>query len=600
VGAGLWSRVSFRVSRGVVAVVAGLSSVTMSVGVVESAVASPVASKPNVEVSVAVEADGTAAFSTDAVVPSGSPVAHTPGLDGGANNGVVRTFDTVRYRVDYNVNEVAATGVVLTSVLPVGTAWVRDPTGLVAPGCADDAGGSSISADGLTWVCVVGDKAQGTAGTIFPIAEIRNRRDSDIVAMSASVDTDQTAPVVSNSVDVTISAVARGNWVKQKPEEIQDVVNGGVTGRIYIFPFQMNSGGTSRKGAGVLDDTYTYTMYDNAWGLAQGAVLAPQALMDTYAGGRINCGGYDGTGDYPFGRKFGVSDATNTTPGALAGGTVTCTDGVTNDYSVKIDIAGQVTSTSATKMASGSLNNLKFLISGQVAWWVSEAELRARAGAPAAPATFAAGLNLGNDLSGTQQAVTYPPNPAATLTPPTPTPISVRAQPATIVPEADVTDNQVQYLTSFQATDPGSLQVRSWSRFYPGPYQEVVNPDGSTGNPKHSFDVRRTTVGGLSPGLPGTTTYGDGGSTASRDEVVTIMTGAEAYGVKSDYMHTCTGIDTTHMELVPFPATFPVNQVASISPIAQTLSQSAGTSNAGPLAPGRECDFTADPGCHRR
>ncbi len=571
--------------RGLVAVVAALSSVTMSIGSVESAVAAPVASKPNTEVSVAVEADGTATFSTDPVAPSGSPVAHTPGLDGGSNNGVVRTFDTVRYRVDYNVNEVVATAVTLTSVLPAGVAWLRDPSGLVAPGCLDDAGGSSISADGRTWVCVLGDKAQGTAGTIFPTAQVRARIDSDVVPMSASLDSAETAAVVSNVVEVTVSSSSRANWVKQKPEEYKKVINGGVEGRLYVFPFQMNAGSGGQKGSGPLDDTYTYTMFDNAWGLATGAVLAPQALMDTYAGGRINCGGYDGVGDYPFGRTFGTSNATNTTPGGLAGGTVTCTDGPANDYSVKIDIAGQITSTSAEKVASGKLNSQKYVISSQIAWWVPEAELRLRAGAPPSPANFAAGLNLGNDLSGTQQTVTYPPNPAAVLTPPTPTPINVRAQPATVVPESSVTDNQVQYLTLFEDSTPGGgIQVRSWSRFFQGPYRENVAPRSTTGIPVHGLDTRPASQGGLSGGLPGAQTFGDGGGTVSRDEVVTITTAAVAFGNRNDYMHTCTGLDTTFMELVPFPATFPVSNTNIYFGNPATTSQSAGTSNSGPLA----------------
>ncbi|MGL5830348.1 MAG: hypothetical protein ACRC0L_12385, partial [Angustibacter sp.] len=502
-----------RLSRAFLAVVSVVSSVSLSVGSVQSAVAAPVAPKPNTEIALSIARDGTAAFDVDPIAPSGSPVAHTAGLDGGANNGVVRTKDSVQYRVDWNVNELPATAITLTATLPTGMRWTRDVTGTVAPGCAEDSGGSSISADGLTWTCVIGDRPEGTSGAIFPTAEVVDRINNDVIPLTATIDTAQTTPVTSNTVEVTISAAARANWVKDQPEEILGAVNGGVQGRLFIYPIYMTQGNASGKGGSALDDTYAYSFFDNAWGLARGAVLAPQSVMDAHAGGRISCGGYDGSGAIPFGRAVaGQSTATNTTLGAQAGGTWTCTDGATNDYSVKIDVAGQVTSDKAARTAGGKSNAAGIVISGQIAWWVSEAELRARAGAPPT-GIFATGLNLGNDISKTQASITYPPNPATTLTKPAITAIDVRAKPSTITPEPTTTDNRAEHQAIFSDEIPGGRKQYGWTRFLPGPFKELVNSAGG-----YSADIRRTSVGGGGERLPGAAKAWDGLGTVARDE----------------------------------------------------------------------------------
>ena len=109
-------------------------------------------------------------------------------------------------------------------------------------------------------------------------------------------------------------------------------------------------------------------------------------MMNAYAGGRTACGGYDGTGPLPLGTQTSQSTAENTTPGALAGGTVTCTDTSTTDGVVRLDIAGQDTSHTATKNADGTRNTLNASITAQIAWWVPS---RRCAPAPVSPTTGA-------------------------------------------------------------------------------------------------------------------------------------------------------------------------------------------------------------------
>ncbi|MGL5928747.1 MAG: SdrD B-like domain-containing protein [Dermatophilaceae bacterium] len=574
----------------VVAVVGTSVPFVMSPG--GAASAAPLAGAPNTEIVLSVDADGTAAFDTDPVTPTTThPVAHTPGSDGSANNGVVRTYDSVRYRIDWNVNEVDATGARLSATLPEGVRWKADPSGLVAPGCASDSDGSSISADGRTLVCVLGEKKQGTAGTVFPVAEVLGLLDDDVVSLRAVVDTDQTPPVTSQPAQVTVSATARADWVKGVPDEITDVVNGGVPGRLLIYPISLNPGSGGRKGSSPLDDSYTYNFFDNAWGLATGAVLAPQSLLDTYAGGRTSCGGYDGAGELPLGRSItGRSTAINTTAGGLAGGTFSCTDGAVNDFVVAVSVGGQNTATAPAYNASGRRNAVGTTIAGQIAWWVPEAELRARAGQPPLPQPAAGGLNLGNDISATAATITYPPNPATTLTPPAIAPIQVRVPPGTLVDENGTANNRAENQILFVQTLPGTRTMRSFARFTPGPFREVRSEraDGSLG---YSQDLRQTAVGGQGNLLPGSSLYGDGLSQASRDETVTLWTGVMGTANQSrpylDDQHLCTGIDTDNMQLVPFPSTFQLATAASRLGNAPTLSTTSASSNAGPLAHAR-------------
>lgn len=96
----------------------------------------PLAAQSQNEVLTTVLYDGTAGFDAgDPTAPAGAaPETHTPSLDGGPNNLVVRTHDQYAVRVDWNVNEDAATNVVLEVVLPSHSSWTPDVTGMFA-GC---------------------------------------------------------------------------------------------------------------------------------------------------------------------------------------------------------------------------------------------------------------------------------------------------------------------------------------------------------------------------------------------------------------------------------------------------------------------------------
>ena len=77
--------------------------------------------------------DGTQ-FDVDPLDNGSGDGVHTPGLDAAAQNNVVKTHDTFAVRVDWNVNEDAATNVIATVVLPPFASWAPDATGQFA-GC---------------------------------------------------------------------------------------------------------------------------------------------------------------------------------------------------------------------------------------------------------------------------------------------------------------------------------------------------------------------------------------------------------------------------------------------------------------------------------
>ena len=189
------------------------------------AIASVSAQQQN-EIILSVDFDGTASFGDPLDDGSGNGV-HTPGLDGGANNNVVRTNDQVQYRIDWNVNEVDGTAVTIRMTLPEGMTWLDDPsttTGIPA-GCAS---GSNTGNGGRDLVCVTDDEREGSNGAIHPRAFVGAFLDGDSLAPTASIETGESPAVVSNSVPLTVSARPAGDW--QKGAELVDAESGDTIG----------------------------------------------------------------------------------------------------------------------------------------------------------------------------------------------------------------------------------------------------------------------------------------------------------------------------------------------------------------------------------
>jgi hypothetical protein len=118
------------------------------------------------------------------------PISWDAGEDASYNNQIVRTFDQIVYKMEWNVNEqnnqqidVATKNVVISSTLPndAATAWA-DLTWLggadLPPTCLTTGVTpvSSISTDGRTLTCNLGDQFQGSNGSVYPLARLAERQ----------------------------------------------------------------------------------------------------------------------------------------------------------------------------------------------------------------------------------------------------------------------------------------------------------------------------------------------------------------------------------------------------------------------------------------
>lgn len=257
--------------------------------------ASPANAESQNEVTIQRWFDGTARFSAvDQENPTdnegAAPAAHTPGQDSGDKNYVVRTFDGFGVRVDWDVNEAAATDVWLTVTLavrdnPGGPAaaevkWVPGDAGMFA-GCLAE---SSVTSDGLTLLCQLGDEPEGSHGTISPAASLGAGVDGSMIDVSVTLTSDQDdsgAVRDDLSTPLTVSEAPQVNWIKRSPTfSAEPVGTGDDAGYVVLFPFTMstdNLGTSPDKGSGYVDSAVPITLYDHAWDIAANSRLATAA-----------------------------------------------------------------------------------------------------------------------------------------------------------------------------------------------------------------------------------------------------------------------------------------------------------------------------------
>ncbi|MEM7539224.1 MAG: hypothetical protein AAF639_44110, partial [Chloroflexota bacterium] len=581
-----------------------LSKTPMTKAAVMVAPAAQKATTPNTEIILSISYDGTEPFAADAAFAGNTDGQHTPGLDDNANNNVVRTFDSIQYRIDYNVNEVDATNVVITAVLPdtvgglsvPGLQWIVDPDFPMVAGC--DVATSTISGDGKTLICVIGDLREGSAGTIFPIAELNDAVtgiDDEVINLTATIDTDQTTLVTSNQVSTTISASSSVDWVKGAPIEYASVTRNatGNIGRIYVWPIYLAAGSGSKRGSEPLGPTATITLYDHLHYLSTNSnTLSSQLITPSNVGSYSgypearHCGGYDGSGNVtvlldgatpsvvsvPYGVN-GLGDATNTTAGAFNNTeSITCTSlGTSNGYrTVQIDISGYDLSATAEKGANGVNNNSGAMIVAQVAFWLSDDELFDNGSA--------ANGYLHNAISGSTSAIAAP-SPIDEVSS-----VSSAITVDTLTESTTVNNLSLTQIYQDLSVEGASGLLRGYShfvRFDPGPYQErlvISDGDEALGTERRGFDGREESLGGL--GYNGVNSTGawtfDG--LVSRNQLVTLSYGLRTgSGQNIDYfeaVHGCLYIDNTYLDIVDFPSAFIVNQVthpnADLSPISST------------------------------
>ncbi|QIM17625.1 hypothetical protein G7066_00895 [Leucobacter coleopterorum] len=136
-----------------------------------------------------------------------------PGNDSGPDNNIVRSFDVVTYELEASVNSTTgatgtATNAVFTFALPDGMTWNTLPgTCLTTTTPA-----SSISTDGKTAVCNIGDVALGAARGVAlsaSVANLPNANPLDFAPDALSFATDNaTTPAVTVTPDSLVSSGA--------------------------------------------------------------------------------------------------------------------------------------------------------------------------------------------------------------------------------------------------------------------------------------------------------------------------------------------------------------------------------------------------------
>lgn len=206
------------------------------------------------------------------------------GGDSGPYNLIVRTNDKISYEVQLSNNGVDQ-NVRFISTLPTGpngelyADWLAVPVECMLPD-------SSISADGQTLDCVVGDFNSSTSRSILPLAEIRpDAPNGATMALPTTsvTSTQQPTPVPNtNSQTVTISAAPRFNLSHQTPSSTNPnyVVrnatgpDGTTPGFLLVWPLNISA-----------VDTITSNTSDEKKGLAplQGPVTLQSVLANVTA-----------------------------------------------------------------------------------------------------------------------------------------------------------------------------------------------------------------------------------------------------------------------------------------------------------------------------
>ncbi|PZF63637.1 hypothetical protein DEJ33_13560 [Curtobacterium sp. MCPF17_047] len=201
--------------------VASTALLSIAIGTVAPATAAPPgpAGRPQVGLAIDVLADGAGPFSPD----------DRPGGDIGPTNGVVRTLDSVTYRVTVNANGGVGHRQRFTVTAPTGTSWAALPAG-----CS--ASGSGI--DGRDLTCVLGDVAEGQVVAVSVVLDVSTGLDDGdavIVTGTATAD-DADTPVSATAPRLTVSAAARYNLSKRV---VGSVLRPDVTGPDGTRGFQL-------------------------------------------------------------------------------------------------------------------------------------------------------------------------------------------------------------------------------------------------------------------------------------------------------------------------------------------------------------------------
>ena len=578
------------------------------------------------EIEITVLFDGTPTFDTDplgSATPTGvAPEPHTPGLDASANNLVVRTFDQFAFRIDWNINEADATNVQIRVDLPSALAaeWTTDDSGTFA-GCS----GIAFSNNNRTFVCDLGDQAEGSNGVIRPVATLLEVNDNTTFGAPTTLLTAQDAVGVTDDIDqqLTVSELTRTDIIKNTPIISSTVAGtGGQQGRVFLYPISIldfSQATTPIRGVGPINDAAhstggpvgPVTFYDHIWGFTPDADvegpgdiarLATQAELDaaeladgsSFAGDA--CGFYGGSGDFVAAPAAGAGFGGGNAIWSCAADASSAAAG----YGVvRIDVENFVSRPFAPNLASGAANDPEapMILAGQIAIWVPETEIQEEIADPANISSISAELLNSISAQDGNTPVTAIEGAGAPIEP---------TVEGTSGPNSagGITNNSVPAPVGAipQVGGSGTFQFNKNIFFRPGPLKlvEVTQSNiGGNNEPRLSYDFRSVTVGGTGAQLPGSnsTRHNISGAdligTVARGSLVTLHSMIGSQNQNDDngsngFIYGCTALDNTHYDLVPFGDIQVTELVPETAPnsnnLANVVSVASETSNSGILA----------------
>lgn len=176
------------------------------------------------------------------------PVAG-PGFDTSASDDVVRSRDSVVYTVQVLVDS-AVTGSAVVFTVDGPATWEAIP-----PQC--DPASSSIQGPVLT--CATGNLAQQTFSLAPSVLVAGDAPNAATVAVTATFQSNETAPVTSSPAAVTVSAAPR--WDLRKDfgsAQSQATVYGGRTGFFVDWPVTLHGPPTRKGSEAIASDTLTF------------------------------------------------------------------------------------------------------------------------------------------------------------------------------------------------------------------------------------------------------------------------------------------------------------------------------------------------------
>ncbi|WP_166644203.1 SdrD B-like domain-containing protein [Leucobacter luti] len=330
----------------------------------------------SIDMDISVNRDGMGSFSDAGDIG--------PGLDDSATNGIVRTGDSIEYKVSVNAFNGTAINEMFTLEAPAGTQWVQLPQACLASG-------SGISGGTLT--CALGDLTNETISVPVVLKVTNDLVNADTVAISGTAKADNISDSVSIDSSVTSVSARPAFDLRKKDSYITDVKvkddENGTPGVVYTFPMVVQTGPVDPKhpeypnnlGTERLTDTVTFT--DDISKLVNGK-KSPSAKLFTADGQPAAAPNvHKPNGEAPpiwNAPRGGIANGSDTS--VANGGTITAFQPAPGE-NIEITLAGFDSSLNhvPSKNAGGGQipANTQIIISNYLRIWIPKAELDAEA-----------------------------------------------------------------------------------------------------------------------------------------------------------------------------------------------------------------------------